>query len=105
MRRSYPGPPEHVSPRLQDNLDYLKEKLGIGTSIDILQKNMVLGGKKAALVYVDGLTNGDVVAVIMQILAELKREDLCPDPLQRLLTQKIPYMEIAAEKSMQQAMI
>jgi len=89
MKRSFPGPPEHISPRLQENLDYLTEKLGLGKNIDMLQKSMVLGGKKAALVYVDGLTNGEVVAIILQTLSELKREDLCPDPLQRLLTQKI----------------
>ncbi|NLM46587.1 MAG: spore germination protein [Firmicutes bacterium] len=103
MKRHLPGPPEQISPRLQENLDYLAAKLGLGKSIDMLQKDMVVGGKKAALVYVDGLTNGEVVALILQKLSELKREDLCPDPLQQLLAKKIPYMEIEAEKSMPQA--
>ena len=100
MPRKHVGPPEHVSPHLQENIDFLIEKLGIGTSIDVLLKELDLGGKKGMLVYIDGLTNGEVVALLLQTLAKLDRQDLCPNPMQKLMTQKIPYMEMESSSSL-----
>ena len=90
MSGRLPGPPEHISSRLGDNLKYLEEKLAIGKSIDVLKKDMNIGGKKGALIFVDGLTNGDVAAIILQTMAEFKRSDLLPASLPKLMTQKIP---------------
>ena len=81
MSGRLPGPPEHISSRLGDNLKYLEEKLAIGKSIDVLKKDMNIGGKKGALIFVDGLTNGDVAAIILQTMAEFKRSDLLPASL------------------------
>ncbi|MCR3922204.1 MAG: spore germination protein [Firmicutes bacterium] len=100
MSRKQPGPPEKVSPHLKENIEYLTEKLGIGSSIDVLTKNMNMGGKMGTLVYIDGLTNGEVVALLLQSLARLERADLLPDPFHKLMTQKIPYMEMETNDSM-----
>ena len=100
MSGRLPGPPEHISSRLGDNLKYLEEKLAIGKSIDVLKKDMNIGGKKGALIFVDGLTNGDVAAIILQTMAEFKRSDLLPASLPKLMTQKIPYIEIETSNSL-----
>lgn len=100
MVRKQPGPPEKVSPRLRENLDFLTEKLGIGINIDVLRKDLNLGGKAAAMLYIDGLTNGEVVVLVLQKLSTLTREDLCPDPWQQLMTQKIPHMEMESSDSL-----
>ena len=102
MVRKQPGPPEKVSPRLQENLDYLQEKLGIGINIDILRKDLNLGGKAAAMLYVDGLTNGEVVVLLLQKLSTLTYAELCPDPWQKLMTQRIPHMEMESSDSLPQ---
>lgn len=94
MSRKKPGPPELVSPHLQENMDFLTEKLGIGVSFDVLVKEIDLGPIKAALVFIDGFANGDVLTLILQNLAQLERADLFPDPLKKLTGQKIPYMEM-----------
>ncbi|NLM52574.1 MAG: spore germination protein [Firmicutes bacterium] len=88
------GYPAKVSPKLAENMKYLTEKLGAGESIDVLTKNLDLGGKKGFLLYIDGLTNGEVVALILQKLTQMTRTELCPDPVQKLVTQKIAYMEL-----------
>ena len=100
MPRKQVGPPAQVSPNLKENIDYLTAKLGIGVSIDVLSKELNLGGKKGVLVYIDGLTNGEVVALLLQTLAKIEREDLYPNPIQKLMTQKIPYMEMESSSSM-----
>lgn len=92
--RKQPGPPEKVSPTLQENLDYLTEKMGIDVSFDILIKELEVGGKKVALVYVDGFANGEVITMILQNLTRLERGDLSIDPLKKLAYEKIPYMEM-----------
>ena len=83
MPRKQVGPPAQVSPNLKENIDYLTAKLGIGVSIDVLSKELNLGGKKGVLVYIDGLTNGEVVALLLQTLAKIEREDLYPNPIQK----------------------
>ncbi|MDW7652025.1 MAG: spore germination protein [Bacillota bacterium] len=97
MSRKKPGPPELVSPHLQENIDFLTEKMGIDISFDILVKKLEIGTTKAALVYIDGFVNGDVLTLILQNLAQLQRSDLSPDPLKKLTEHKIPYMELEAD--------
>jgi stage V sporulation protein AF len=94
MSRKHPGPPEKVSPHLQENLDYLTEKLGIGISFDVLVKKLEIAGKATAMIYLDGFANGDVITLILQNLTKLERADICPDPLKKLSLEKIPYMEM-----------
>jgi len=83
-----------VSSKLSENRKYLTEKLGAGESIDVLTKDLDLGGKKGFLFYIDGLTEGEVVALILQKLTQITRTELCPHPIQKLATQKIAYMEL-----------
>lgn len=94
MVQAQAGLPENLSPHLEENMDYLTAKLGIGTSIDVLVKRLQIGNKKIALVYIDGFANGEVMTLILQNLTILNYADICPDPLQKLMIEKIPYMEM-----------
>jgi stage V sporulation protein AF len=94
LSRKHAGPPEKISPDLRENLDYLTEKLGIDVSFDILIKELVIGGQKAAMVFVDGFANGEVITMILQVLAKLDRAEVFPDPLKKLTQARIPYMEL-----------
>ncbi|MCW3491452.1 spore germination protein [Dethiobacter alkaliphilus] len=104
MARKTVGPPETVSPHLEENLDFFTEKLGIGISIDVLVKGLTIGGKKGALVFIDGFTNGDVVTLILQNLTQLNREDIFPDPFTKLTRVKIPYLEIETSDQLSELM-
>lgn len=92
-------PPEKVSPRLADNLDYMKEKLGVGTSIDVLVREMTVGGRKIALVFVDGFANGELITMILKTLVDLGHSELLVNPLKKLFYEKIPYMEMTSTGS------
>ncbi|MBS4030794.1 MAG: spore germination protein [Clostridiales bacterium] len=98
------GPPEQVSIHLQENIDFLTEKLGIGTSIDVLVKEMTIGGKKIALIFIDGFANGELITDILRGMITLERADLLPDPLQKLMEQKIPYMEMESNDQLSEIM-
>ncbi|MBS4023084.1 MAG: spore germination protein [Dethiobacter sp.] len=103
MRRKQ-GPPEKVSPHLQENLDFFKEKLGIGTSIDVLVREMEIGGQKIALIFIDGFANGELITQLLRTLVGLERVDLLPDPFHKLMEQKIPYMEMEANDQLSEMM-
>ncbi len=88
------GPPEKVSRHIEENLEFFGEKLGIGTSIDVLVREMTIGGTKCALLCIDGFANGELIALLLQSLVELERADLVPNPPEKFMREKIPYMEM-----------
>ena len=91
MVRKQPGPPEKVSPRLQENLDYLQEKLGIGINIDILRKDLNLAVKlRHALCRYS--TNGGLQCCCCKT-EHLTYAELCPIPAEVNDT-KDPHMEM-----------
>ncbi|MBO8141564.1 MAG: spore germination protein [Firmicutes bacterium] len=79
---------------LAENLDALKERLGVGTTFDVLVREIEVGGRDAALVFVDGLVNDESTIEVMRFLLELKREDIVPQPVEKLVRRGIPYIEV-----------
>ena len=43
-----------VEKNLKQNLEYLKEKLGIGITFDIIVREICIGERDAALIFIDG---------------------------------------------------
>lgn len=82
-----------VSKKYQDNIDQLKEVLGIGKSYDIGLREFEIGGKKAALIFVDGLVKDIPMVEIMQNFAFLDREEIVPHTLEKLMSRYITYVK------------
>ena len=82
-----------VSKKYDENLDALKKELGIGKSFDIGLREFEIGGKKAALIFVDGLIKDIPMVEIMQNFACLGREDIVPDTLHKLLSKYVTYVK------------
>lgn len=89
-----------VSARIEDNIEYLKEKLGIGVSFDIVLREFKIGRKKVALIFVDGFTNGHLATLILQNLLSARHEEIVPDTLEKLISSKIPYIELDSAADM-----
>ncbi|WP_418792420.1 spore germination protein [Phosphitispora sp. TUW77] len=87
------APIHDVSRKYDENLDILKELLGIGKSYDIALREFRIGGKKAAIIFVDGLINDIPIAEIMQNFACLGREEIVPDTLQKLMARYVSYVK------------
>lgn len=85
---------EHdVSKKYSENLDILREQLGIGKSYDLALREFEIGGKKAAIIFVDGLINDLPIAEIMQNFAFLSRDEIVPDTLKKLVSRYISYVK------------
>ncbi|WP_449621315.1 spore germination protein [Robertmurraya sp. Marseille-Q9965] len=79
---------------IEENVDFLKETLGVGKSFDVLQLDVEYADRKMAFYFIDGFVKDDIMHLLMKFLAKLKPEELEPDILHRLLKTDIPYVEV-----------
>lgn len=93
-----------ISKKLSENIQYLKERLGIGeNNFDVILKEIVIGGKKAALLFIDGFTSNDVSTLILQTILNVRREDIFPGTLDKLLHHILPYVEVTPINDLEEA--
>lgn len=85
---------QKVESSLEKNSAFLDEILGVGKSFDIVGRDLVYGGKKFRLYFVDGFAKDDVMNRIMEYLGQLERKDLVPDVIGHLLHTHIGYLEV-----------
>lgn len=89
-----------VSKKYQENVDFLKKELGAQTSFDVIVREMLVGGKKVAIFGLNGLLNGQVLALVMATLVEAEREDLVPNTLDKIFKGRIAYNQVVEEDTM-----
>lgn len=85
--------PAKLERSLQANLKELGARLGFETSYDVVIREIEIGGRKAALVFVDGFVK-DVFTRILGQLQEMTPRELAPDPLKAVLERGLPYVEV-----------
>lgn len=85
--------PAKVARSLQANLDGLGSRLAVGTNFDVVVREIEIGGRKAALVFVDGFVKDDLIRVLGQ-LQEMTPRELAPDPLRAVLERGLNYFEL-----------
>ncbi|MQL52975.1 spore germination protein [Desulfofundulus thermobenzoicus] len=84
-----------LSKDLEENTRWLKKKLGVGESYDIILREMNIGGVKAALLFVDGLTNDQIFTRILDHMADLEREGMTINTFRKLFYRHVPYTEVS----------
>ena len=90
--------PAKVTRSLQANLDELGKRLAVGTSFDVVVREIEIGGRKAALVFVDGFVKDVLVRVLGQ-LQEMTPHELAPDPLRAIMNRGLNYFEVESTES------
>mgnify|MGYP000932884857 CR=1 FL=1 len=90
------GDPEKtkISVNLEENIRQLDAEMGIKKNFDVLTRELRVGGKKITLLFVDGLTNDQVVTMVLQNVTLLDRADLAPDALKKLFNTHLGYTEL-----------
>ncbi|WP_307255948.1 spore germination protein [Oikeobacillus pervagus] len=92
-----------VSSNFNENLSFLKDRLGIGKSFDVIQLDVEYADRKMALFMVDGFVKDDILHYLMRGLSLLSPEQLEDHPLQSLIKTYIPYVEIETTDDLEQA--
>lgn len=83
-----------VSIEIDENIDYLKGKLGVDKSFDVIHLDVYYANRKMALFLIDGFVKDDILHYLMKLLAGLDPSQLENEPLEKLLKTYIPYVEI-----------
>ena len=54
-----------VSSSFQENIEYMNQVLPVQESFDVIQRDMLIGGKKASFYFIDGFTKDETMLKIM----------------------------------------
>ncbi len=85
---------EPVKVSLKDNIEYLRDALGVEKSFDVIQLDVEYAEREMALYLVDGFVKDDILHYLMKMLAGLDTAQLEGDTLSRLIKTYIPYVEV-----------
>lgn len=81
-----------LSDNYEENISCLRRLLGTDRNFDILEKDLTVAGKNAALFLIDGLVKDDIMEKLLEYLYGLKPEDI-PGSLEQFQVQNLPYIE------------
>lgn len=83
---------------LSEKKKTLDEMLSKDKCFDLIEREILIGGKKAIIYTIDGFTNGAVLQRIVQFLIDKKPEDI-PEDFQEFTKTCIPHGEIMTLKT------
>ncbi|WZL74545.1 spore germination protein [Clostridiaceae bacterium 35-E11] len=87
---------------LKQNLKILDEELGISKSFDVVNREIRISNKNASLIFIDGFAKDDIMLFIMKTLQSIEHENFRRDVIQKLMREKIAYLEVEASKDIEQ---
>ncbi len=86
-------------------LDEIRQKLPLEECFDVLERDLSIGGKNTRMFFVDGLTKGSVVQLVMSFLLAIP-----PEAMERAKTAKdfikynMPYLDTMTEPDVDKAL-
>ena len=82
-----------ISEKLQQNMQYVDELMGLETNFDIIHRVIRLGDTDACTYLIDGFCKDELMQKILQYLMDLKAEDF-PKDAHEMSKIAIPYVEV-----------
>ena len=82
-----------ISKELKKNVMYLSNVLPVEQSFDIIQRNMVIGGRDSAFYFIDGFTKDEAMLKIMDSFFGVQAEDM-PADATSFAERYVPYVEV-----------
>ena len=75
-------------------MDILKKELPIGESFDLLERKLIIGGRRASMFFVDGLTDGEKTQRILAYLMAVPAASLCGvSSSHRFIETVLPFLD------------
>ena len=78
---------------LEENVAYMNEVLPVKGSFDLVQRDIVIGGKKSSFFFIDGFTKDDTMLKIMTSFFSVTEEKM-PDSATEFSRLLVPYVEV-----------
>ena len=81
---------------LEENQNYLEDKMNISKNYDILYHTIEISGRKASYYFIDGFCKDDIMQKLTQYFMDMTCE--IPQNTDEFLKNELPYTEIGKEK-------
>lgn len=94
---------EKISDNYTANVERLRSLLDIDKSFDIIEKRLVVGGRRASLFFMDGFVKDEILEKILEFFYGLKPEEL-PASLETFQAEYLPYIETEILENMEDAL-
>ena len=82
-----------VTASREENTTYMNQILPVKESFDIIQRDMMIGGRMASFYFIDGFTKDEVMLKIMDSFMKVKEEEMPADATQ-FSRECTPYVEV-----------
>ena len=77
----------------EENVAYMNETLPIQESFDLIQRDLLIGGRVSSFYFVNGFTSEETMLKIMDALLKVKVEEM-PEDVWEFANACIPYVEV-----------
>ncbi len=91
----------NMSSSLEENMKYLNEQLGVGTSFDVVYRVIQVGGRNACMYFIDGFCKDEMMQKMLQYFIGLTPEEL-PDNAHEMSKKNIPHVEVDIQAGWEQ---
>lgn len=86
-----------VSPSIDRVLERLKEECGLDTSFDVVVREMTLGGRRTALLHMNGLVKDQLLTEVLERLTYLHPDAVSADALHDFFRYYVPAIQVKIE--------
>ncbi len=84
-----------LSDRVDENKEYLNDRLGVGTSFDIGAHEFFIGSTKVVMYYINGFADSHLITEIMRDLNDLRSREVQGNLFDHLFYKYIPFYQLA----------
>ncbi|MRZ80727.1 spore germination protein [Paeniclostridium sordellii] len=90
-----------LTKNIHRNVELMKEHLPLDKSFDVIQREVIIGGKSSYLFFIDGFIKDDVVERILSGFFQISPEDFkSVHELKDFIHKYIPYIEVSKENKL-----
>ena len=82
-----------ISEKLQQNMQYVDELMGLETNFDIIHRVIRLGDTDACMYLIDGFCKDELMEKMLQYFLDLKEEEM-PENAYEMAKRTVPYVEV-----------
>lgn len=92
-----------ISRSLQENMEILRQRLGIGVTFDVIERQLIISERPAVAYFVDGFIKDKPSADILVRLQLLRRADAVPNTVKKIIQQMIGHAEVSTVETIEEA--
>ena len=82
-----------MSTDLEQNMEYIRERMCPDSSFDVVYRVIEVGGRKACIYFIDGFCKDELMEKMLQYFLDMKNEDM-PQSAYEMAKSSVPYVEV-----------